>query len=318
MEKHKIQAEQNRILEIRAGSHLFGTSTPDSDLDLVGIYMPSEEMLFGLSPKEEVDLSVQVKDDTGRNTKDSVDRKLHEYRKFVKLAIQNNPNIVHVLFVDELNTVFINDFGKTLLDHAHLFPTRGAYYRFIAYADGQLRKMRIKPENYAKLERGLEILESTDDNMVMAEMKDTKPFWYKGKGKHVRLGDINFEAGVFVKKARRMVRERLSRVTNRVELFTKFGYDTKFASNLIQLSMEGIELMKTGRIEFPLSYADEILDVKKGVYNASFIEKWAEDLKAAALDAFEHSKLPDAIGPEKIHPRFNEIEAMVIQEVSRF
>lgn len=141
-------AQKNKILEIRIGSHLFGTDTPDSDLDLVGIFMASEEMLFGFQTCNEVDLSTKSKDDTGRNTKDAIDFKLHEYRKFAKLAMQNNPNILHMLFVDEKNIRFIDDFGRRLLERAYLFPHKGAHHRFVKYADSQRHKVsypRLRP-----------------------------------------------------------------------------------------------------------------------------------------------------------------------------
>ena len=43
----RVKAEENRILEVRVGSHLFGTDTPESDLDLFGVFMPWDENLFG-------------------------------------------------------------------------------------------------------------------------------------------------------------------------------------------------------------------------------------------------------------------------------
>lgn len=304
-------AKENRILEIRVGSHLFGTTTLDSDLDLLGMFMPSEAMVFGDVRCNEVDLSVKAKDDTGRNTADAVDRKLHEYRKFIILAMQNNPNILNALFVDDKNIVFENDYGRNLLDNAHLFPHKGAHHRFVGYADAQRHKMRIKPEHYAKLEKGLEVLEAADDNKVMAELKETKPFTYQGQGKHIKLGDLNFEAGVYVKTARKKVQARIDRATSRVVLFTKHGYDTKYGSNLIQLLKEGIELMETGRVVMPLAYRQDVLDIKAGKYSAEDLMQWADDLVEEARRAYEKSELPK-------NPRTDEIRAFMIQEVKRF
>jgi hypothetical protein len=304
-------AERNKILEVRVGSHLFGTDMPDSDLDLIGVFMPSEEMVYGFQQCEEVDLSIKSKDSTGRNTAEAVDRQYYEYRKFVRLALQNNPNILHILFVDQKNIVEISAPGIRLLEKAEQFPHKGAHHRFVKYADSQRHKMRIKPENYAKLEHGLEILEKEDPNRVMAEFKDIVPFVYEGKGKHIRLGDLNFEAGVFVKRAKRMIQERLSKATNRMHLFTKYGFDVKFASNLIQLLLEGIELMETGRIQMPLAYREEILNVKRGMYSIEDILKRADELVEDARRAYEHSKLPES-------PPANLIESFVISEVKSY
>lgn len=316
-------AERNKILEIRVGSHLFGTDTPDSDLDLFGIFFPSDEIIYGFQKCEEVDLGTVAKDDTGRNTKDAIDRKFHEYRKFARLAMQNNPNILHVLFVNEPNIVFMDEggFAKRLLEKGHMFPHKGAYNRFVKYADAQRHKMKIKPENYAALELGMDLLEQFDDDKVMADVllryrfEDDRrslskdfPFIDSGKGKHIKCGDINIERGVFVKKAKRMIRERLSKATHRHVLFTKHGYDSKFASNLIHLLLEGIELMRTGWVQYPLEYRQDILDIKNGHFSIEEIDNWADELIEEARSAYEVSKLPE-------HPPSAEIEKFVIEEV---
>jgi hypothetical protein len=304
-------ANDNRILEIRVGSHLFGTDTPESDLDLFGVFMPSEEMVFGFQRCEEVDLGTTHKDDTGRNTADAVDRKLHEYRKFVRLALQNNPNILHVLFADPKNIVYQNEFGKRLLDNGEHFIHKGAHHRFVKYADSQRHKMRIKPDNYAKLIAGLEFLEHIDDDRVLGEFKDTPPFTYGGKGKHVRLGDLSLGVGTFVKKAKQKIADRLSKATHRTKLFTKYGFDTKFGSSLIQLLYEGIEIMETGWVQMPLACRQDVLDIKRGKYSVEEILSWSDRLVEAARVAYETSPLP-------AHPPTDYIEQFMIGEVKSF
>lgn len=315
------KANQNKILEIRVGSHLFGTNTPESDLDLYGLFMPFDEIVYGSYRCEEVKENVVSKDESGKNTKDAIDKTIVEYRKFISLALQNNPNILHVLFVNKENILYQDDLGfsKRLLDKAELFPHCGAHHRFVKYADSQRHKMRIKPENYSALNDGLDLLELFDDNKVMADVVlsgttisgKTTPFIDHGQGKHVSCGDIFIERGTFVKKARRVIKDRLSKATNRVALFTKYGYDVKFSSNLIQLLLEGIELLKTGRIEFPLAYRQDILNVKSGKYTVDEILKWADSLVEESRNAFNNTKLPK-------EPRTKEIELFAMNEVKKY
>jgi len=54
-------AEKNCILEIVTGSQLYGTATPESDEDFIGIFMPPKEYILGLKSVAEVDLSVVSK-----------------------------------------------------------------------------------------------------------------------------------------------------------------------------------------------------------------------------------------------------------------
>jgi len=317
----KLMAQENLVLKIRVGSHLFGTSTPDSDEDYTGIFMPCDETIYGFQTCNEVDLGVVDKDDTGRNTKDAIDFKVHDYRKFMKLAIENNPNILNAMFVNRENILFADKdgFAERMLAVKARIVHKGAYERFIKYADAQKHKMRIKPQNYAALENGLGFLEDVMGNSrVMAEAAHhayqlsgpDSPFKDGGEGKHIRCGDLSFERGVFVKKAKKMIRERLSRATNRHVLYTKYGYDTKFGSNLIHMLKSGKELMETGKLEFPLSYAQDIIDVKNGKYTVEEIDKWSDDLLEEARQAYEKTDVRAV--PEK------GIEKFVMKEIYRW
>lgn len=299
-----------KILEIRVGSHLFGTTTPDSDIDLAGIFMPGRANLFGFQRCENIKDDVVAKDAGGRNTAEAVDRTLYEYRKYIQLAMQNNPNILNMLFVDKKNILFKDhtDLAQNLLNKAYLFPHKGAFNRFVSYARSQRKKMMIKPENYRALQDGLALLGVEDDNKVMAEFRNVLPFTYAGIGKHVQCGDLSFEAGVYVKKARKQIRARLAKASTRTQYYTKYGVDVKFASNLIRLLKQGIDLMRDGKLVFPLPYAQEILDVKQGKYNVAEIMEWSEDLEAEARTARDKSSLPGK-------PWTKEIEEFTIKEM---
>jgi hypothetical protein len=288
-------AEDRLILKIRSGSHLFGTNTPESDLDMIGIFLPTSQMLYGFANCEVVEMNVKDKDETGRNTADAVDCTFYEFRKFIKLATQNNPNILHLLFANPENIIFQSDIGKALLSKAHLFPSKAAHHRFVAYADAQRHKMRIKPENYHALEDALVFLADKDDHSVLGEYKnDSYCLKFDGeKGHHILIGDLHLEPSVYVKKARRMIEDRLSKATSRKELFLKYGFDTKFASNLIHLLKEGIDLMKYGKLVYPLPYALDIVNIKHGTYTVEEILEWAGELVEEARRAFEQTSLPE-------------------------
>jgi hypothetical protein len=251
-----------------------------------------------------------AKDGSGRNTAEAIDYSLHEFRKFAKLALENNPNILHLIFANPENVLVADpEFGQPILDRAGVFPHRGAHHRFIAYAHAQLHKMRIKPENYGALQEALEFLRGQDPHAVIGEFRDCALFSGEAeKGKHLKVGDLSFEPGVYAKKAIRMIEERLSKATHRSELFTKYGFDVKFASNVIHLLREGIDLMRTGRLVFPLPYADEILAIKQGKFEAAQIEEMADRLLEEARQAYDQSVLP-------VNPRRAEVEAFVIDRM---
>lgn len=97
-----------------------------------------------------------------------------------------------------------------------------------------------------------------------------------------------------------MIEARLEKTTNRAKLFTKYGFDSKFASNVIHLLREGIDLMRDGRLVYPLPYAQEIVDIKQGKYELGQIQEWADRLVEEARRAYEQSTLPEKPQTEKI------------------
>jgi len=205
--------------------------------------------------------------------------------------------------------VFESAYGTRLRKMATMFPHKGCFHRFISYALAQKHRMVIRGENLGALEQGLEILDEKADNLVMADLRGVGPFAVKGDdAKYVCVGDLQFEAGVFVKKARKMVRERLSKATSRRGLMAKYGYDVKFGSNLIHLLHEGIEILRTGRLAFPLPYAQDILDIKQGKYTAEEILAWSDRLEAEARMEFERTTLREK-------PEAEAVEKFVMQEV---
>jgi len=312
-DKLRKQAEENRILEIRSGSHLYGTSTPESDEDFAGIFMPPEEYVYGLQSVQEIELGIKDKNADGKNTADAVDRKLYEFRKFVSLAQGNNPNIIEMLFVNQDNIVYINDFGKELLTNKHLFPSKLAAKKFVGYAHSQKHKMIIRRDHFNALRAGYKYLDEFNDKNTMSQVVDklhdnllTEPFTQHQAGGHIHCGDICFEPGVYVKKARRMLKERLDKATNRSELVLKYGYDTKFASHLIRLLTEGIQMLRDGELIFPIPHVGEVLDIKSGKWSIDEVIKYADDLEAQLDDVLEKSNLPAT-------PHHKEIEKLTIK-----
>ncbi len=300
-------ANDNKILEIKVGSHLYGTNTPTSDIDYSGIFLPSKALVFGFQRVEEVNLSIMDKDEAGKNTQNAVDRKLYELRKFVKLALENNPNLIEQLFVNEPNIVYINDAGRALLAQKHRFPHQGLVKKFKGYAFSQKHKMVIRTDKFHELENAFNYLKAyADQKTLLIELKEKYLPFMTFNQDYCVIGDLNLQKGIFVKKAVSMIEERLSKVGNRKTLITKYGFDTKFASNLIRLLLEGKELVSTGDIVFPLAYKQTILDIKQGLWTIKEVLDYAEQLEAETDVAVEKSDLPSKA-------RFDEIEQFTIQ-----
>jgi predicted nucleotidyltransferase len=117
------------IFETVAGSHAYGTATPESDRDIRGVFVqPLNDVLkYGFVE--------QVADETN-------DVVFYELGRFMHLVAGNNPNILELLAMPEDCVIFCDPKFKELMDARQSFLTKKVKYTFAGYAIEQIRKAR--------------------------------------------------------------------------------------------------------------------------------------------------------------------------------
>lgn len=135
------------LLKFLTGSHLYGTNTPDSDKDYVGVYMPTETELLGLREEHIIEDRTNKSSSGKRNTVQDIDCVWYSLHKFAELARQNNPNIIELFFAPKRNIIEASEEGKYLLECRDLFLSKRCYSTFRGYAESQRHKLEVKGKN---------------------------------------------------------------------------------------------------------------------------------------------------------------------------
>lgn len=159
------------------GSRMYGTHyekgehplMPDyvSDYDYRGVFVPHQDEKLGLfkevdqispSPAEESEVGfndelIASLNKGGLNLESKSDIVLYEVRKFIKMATEQNPNILDLLFTDDDATLYMNSKGKQITDNKLEFLTKNVTKKFLGYAEQQLH--RIKNHNKHIVKRPL-------------------------------------------------------------------------------------------------------------------------------------------------------------------
>ena len=276
----KQVVEYNKILEIVSGSNLYGTNTPTSDEDFTGIFIAPINYYFGMKTVNEVDDSLVSKNEAGKNNSDAIDKKYYEIREFFKLAFNNNPNILELLFTN--NETLSSSTWQTIKNNAGYFlDSNMVKNRFKGYAFSQKKKMIVKLENYDVLKEAYDILNNENVKFLVESEKFKEKFEFRNnkESKEFKVADIFIPKNISVKRGKEILGERLGRVGNRQELILKYGYDVKFGSHLIRILLEGIELLETQKLQFPLSYASTIKEIKDGKWGLQKVLDYSEVLE---------------------------------------
>jgi predicted nucleotidyltransferase len=118
------------IMRGLAGSRAYGLSTPDSDYDWRGVFAHKTEEILGVHPMTE---TIEAK---------STDTVYHEAGKFVRLALQANPNILEQFWLDEY-TLETPEW-RTLMARKDAFLSQRIFKTYGGYAIAQMKKLKSR------------------------------------------------------------------------------------------------------------------------------------------------------------------------------
>lgn len=146
------------------GSISYGTYRVDedgellSDIDVRGVYMPPKEDIFGLTHQEQIEDA-------------STDSVIFEFRKFISLLYNCNPNVIEMISPDKCNDIYVGEVGQRLIDNRQLFLSNIAAKSFAGYASSQLSRLKnaMAHDTYDKNELEEHMLQSLKRQMMSFE-----------------------------------------------------------------------------------------------------------------------------------------------------
>lgn len=114
------------------GSKAYGLDTADSDTDYMCVFQHRTQEFLGI---------IQP-DSSGLQSSDgSNDYKAYEIAKFAKLALNCNPNIIELLWLDEY--LYLSNFGKMLIDNKIAFLSNDVRITHRGFATAELAKLEM-------------------------------------------------------------------------------------------------------------------------------------------------------------------------------
>lgn len=118
----------NIILKGIVGSTAYGLNNEDSDVDYMGVFAPDTGEILSLDPPGD---SIVTKDP---------DTTLHEAKKFVTLALNGNPSVTELLWLDTYKQM--TEEGADLVTKRHAFLSRRRVRdAYLGYATSQFKRL---------------------------------------------------------------------------------------------------------------------------------------------------------------------------------
>ena len=282
-----------KMIEIRvifatlAGSRLYGTAREDSDIDIRGVSLPPMEALLGLSPFEQHEVPGE-------------DTVIYELRKFARLALKANPNILELLFAPEDAWQTIDDYGQQLIENRHLFLSRKVVHTYSGYAFAQLK--RIEGHRRWLLEPPIEPIVSQFGGKMVGGLPVFPDQVAKDAYRRARREWQQYQAWV---KNRNPARAKLEQ---------RFGFDTKHGAHLVRLMLQAKAILTQPATFCPRLRGRDlemVLAVRDGQWKYEALLKWAKDQEKVLLSLAEQSPLPKK-------PPFSQVERLIMKMLRRY
>ncbi len=154
-----------------AGSVAYGASSDTSDMDCFGFCIPPKEIVFPYTAGGEIagfgmqkqrfrvwtEHHIESKGE-GKN----YDFSVYNIVDFFHLAMENNPNIVDVLFLPRRCIIHSTPIGEHVRANRKVFLHKGSFHKFRGYMFSQMTKIRNKT-NSSNAKRAESIAESGYD-----------------------------------------------------------------------------------------------------------------------------------------------------------
>lgn len=300
----------NIIVKMKFGSHLYGTDTPQSDLDYKGVFKASYKDIVLKKDKHSIVTCTKEKKAEGiRNDAGDVDLEMKELRRFLKDCQTGQTYALDMLFAPREMIIensrewsFISC-NKDKLISKNVEP-------YIGYCRQQAGKYGLKGSRLGELKRVIAHLEKFDDKQLLGETFDSfeeGEFAYfetlpttadgKGKSKFINVLGKKFQETIFVHQALYSMRLLDKKYGSRAQLaMENKGIDWKAISHAYRCCYQLLELAETGQIIFPLAQAEKIKEVKMGDKKGleyKDIQDELYELMQKAVKAVEESELPD-------------------------
>ncbi len=262
-----------------SGSHLYGTATPTSDVDVRGVFQANTEDIILNRAKKTYSFDLMLDGER-------VDNEFTEFRKFIHDAMGGqtyaldilHSNIDSKIYLDHMlgRLLFINK-GKLLsknmsaivhycINQAKKYTEKGK--RFKTYKQLQIFlkpfRMDTKLSEIDFTEAPAEIIKKVNKGTGVEE-------------EFLEIGNKLFPMNTKVIQLRKSLNSTIEDYGNRAKSAAADGKDYKALSHAYRLVDELEELWTTGSITFPLKNREFITQVKQGKYEC---DNFGEELTA--------------------------------------
>lgn len=305
------------IVRIKFGSHLYGTATPQSDIDYKSVFVPPRRDILLQRTKATI-ANKRPKAEGEKNYAGEIDEEAYSLQRYLGLAAEGQTVALDVLFAPRWAMVEPPAYEWQIIEeNRHRLLTRKSA-AFVGYCRQQANKYGIKGSRVAaarlayellsarveargttarlgEIEPDLIALTATQDHMSLYDIEGAADIHgVKRSVRHWEVCNRKMPLTQTIKSACEIMRRIVEEYGHRArQAARQEGVDWKALSHAVRVARQAIELLSTGHLLFPRPEAKHLLDIKLGLLTYQEVAAEIDELLPAAEQAATRSTLPE-------------------------
>ncbi|HNC56721.1 MAG TPA: nucleotidyltransferase domain-containing protein [Leptospiraceae bacterium] len=266
------------------GSHAYGNSTPESDVDVRFVFAAPEAHYLGFGGKDS--LTIETEDVFG-----------YEFVKWSKLLLENNPTVMEMLFMDVESILYLDRCMLSFLNYKSNLLSKKCLFSYLKYAENQIYKAKSCTKDIVELleqyEELLKLNKVSLQNLAVKQAFRDKPVNYPDTWVYDIFADT---IGDLIDKYKDFKQSKFPYSdlgAKRREYLKKFGVDMKNLSHAIRLSRTCKDIFEKKELKVLRSDANYFLEIKQGKFSLEHLENEFKSLKDDILELSKTSDLPE-------------------------
>lgn len=267
------------IVRIKFGSHLYGTSTPASDLDFKSVHVPSARDIL----LQRVASSVSTKREKSHGEKNyagEVEEESYSLQRYLGLLADGHPVSLDMLFAPGFSQAqaATSEWDQIYANRHRLLTRKHA--AFVTYCRTQANKYGIKGSRVAAARKALALLTKAMGDLgthaklsgiagaVATMCSETEHMSMSGDAMTVLYWNVcgrklGFTSSIM--QARDVMQRLVDEYGHRaLQAEQQQGVDWKALSHAVRVATQALEVLSTGHVTFPRPDAAHILAIKTG------------------------------------------------------
>lgn len=300
------------IVKIKFGSHLYGTATQSSDLDIKSVHIPPARDIL-LQNVQPVISNSSNKIANAKNTPEDIDYESYSLRKFLEMLAEGQMVALDMLFAPKESMLTEPDglWQDIKALSRKLFNKKSI--SFVRYCRQQANKYGIKGSRFSSAKQALELLNKAEKEhsssskliVIIDELEDlvrNNQFLelsetYDSKNELIRYFQICGKKSILnssIKSAQNIARRLVNEYGTRALTAEKNeGVDWKALSHAVRVGNQAIEFLSSHHITFPRPEAQYLLAIKQGQLTFKQVSEDIENLLSKIERASAASTLPE-------------------------